>query len=322
MHTNWKLASGSWVVGSQRDRFTDYKGNRSLPEKIELLSSIAGLQGVEIIHPYDNIDLPRVKEALQQYDMQVIAVLAGGINDFNYRFGGLITSDQELRKKVVAEIEGAIDVARALNCATITLWPGQDGFDYPFQLDYTVSWQNLTGILQEITAGAPDISFCLEYKPREPRIFSTVDSMAKSLLLCETLGAPNLGITLDFGHSILAQENPAEAVALAQHYGRLKHIHLNDCFGNWDDDLIVGSVHFWQTVEFLWQLKKVGYEGWISLDISPHREDALESAKLSFATITNIVGKLEGIEEAALLKAQLKADAVEARKILQKVFLA
>lgn len=318
----WKYAAGSWVVGSQRDRFVDYKPNISLPEKIARLASIEEIKGIEIIYPYDNINVSEVKEALEKYDLTVVSVLASGINDYIFRLGALISPDAVLRQRVIREIQGAVEVARALNCSTVTLWPGQDGFDYPFQLDYRQSWGNLVSILREITSDAPDIFFCLEYKPREPRIFSTVDNLAKALLLCETLQAPNLGIALDFAHSLLAQENPAEAAALANYYGRLKHIHVNDCFGKWDDDLVVGSVHFWQTVEFFWLLQEMDYQGWITLDISPYREDALEAARVSLSLILDIADVLSRVDREALKEAQKTANALEAAKIFRKALWA
>jgi hypothetical protein len=50
-------------------------------------------------------------------------------------------------------------------------------------------------------------------------------------------------------------------------------IDFNDNYRGWDDDMIVGSVHFLPFLEAIYWLKRIGYNGWISLDIFPYRED-------------------------------------------------
>ena len=50
----------------------------------------------------------------------------------------------------------------------------------------------------------------------------------------------NLGVTVDFGHALMARENAAE-------------VHINDCYGDWDDDLIVGSVRVWEALDLLYK---------------------------------------------------------------------
>ncbi|MCL2744406.1 MAG: DUF4962 domain-containing protein, partial [Planctomycetaceae bacterium] len=67
--------------------------------------------------------------------------------------------------------------------------------------------------------------------------------------------------------------NPAEAVAICHSYDRLFHIHLNDNYRSWDDDLIVGSIHFWETLELFWVLSDIRYDGWFTIDIWPSRLD-------------------------------------------------
>ena len=43
------------------------------------------------------------------------------------------------------------------------LWPGQDGWDYPFQVDHGTLWKNsMDGVAKN-----PDLKFVIEYKPRD-----------------------------------------------------------------------------------------------------------------------------------------------------------
>jgi len=57
----------------------------------------------------------------------------------------------------------------------------------------------------------------------------------------------------------------------------LFHMHFNDNHGSWDDDMIVGSVHSTIYIDLLFSLKKTGYEGWLSMDQYPYREDAMDA---------------------------------------------
>ena len=119
----------------------------------------------------------------------------------------------------------------------------------------------------------------IEYKPREPRVKIIFPNVARTLLGIEKIGLPNLGILLDFGHSLYGQETPADAAQLAIDYGRLFAIDVNDNLRGWDDDMVVGSVHLVETFEFFHTLRKNNWEGVWQLDQFPFREDSVEAAK-------------------------------------------
>ena len=76
----------------------------------------------------------------------------------------------------------------------------------------------------------------------------------------------------------MAGENVAESVALAKEYGnKLLHVHMNDNYGFWDDDMIAGSIHTIPFIEFFYWLKKTGYNGDIATDQYPYREDGRDA---------------------------------------------
>ncbi|MCB0004704.1 MAG: sugar phosphate isomerase/epimerase, partial [Anaerolineae bacterium] len=52
-----------------------------------------------------------------------------------------------------------------------------------------------------------------------------------------------------------------------------------------DDDLIVGTVNLWETLEALFWLDEWGYDGWFGLDLFPYREDP---AQVVNETIRNL----------------------------------
>lgn len=101
----------------------------------------------------------------------------------------------------------------------------------------------------------------------------------KALLVLAKINKPNLGLTLDYGHSLAALENPAEAAVLAMRENRLKQIHLNDNRRDWDLDLVPGSTTVWEHLEFYYWLRKLGYDGWFSADVFTYREDGAEALR-------------------------------------------
>ena len=135
--------------------------------------------------------------------------------------------------------------------------------------------------LREIASHRPDVNVTIEYKPADPHIYQYVSTAPKALTICNEVALPNLGIILDYGHALVAGENPAESAALIDRYKRLFHVHLSDCYGKTDDDFLIGSISLWRTIEFFMQLQDLGYDGYYVLDIWPPRMDGIEATKVS-----------------------------------------
>ena len=122
------------------------------------------------------------------------------------------------------------------------LWPGQDGFDYPFQADYSRCWRLLIDGIGEVAAHRPDVRIAIEYKPKEPRAHLFVRNAGTLLHLLHEIGLANVGATIDLGHSLVAGENAAEAAVLLADAGKLFQVHVNDNYRDWDHDLMVGTI--------------------------------------------------------------------------------
>lgn len=98
-------------------------------------------------------------------------------------------------------------------------------------------------------------------------ISSAADAMRSEI------GIDEMGVTLDFGHSMYGNENPAEAVSLLAESRFQYYIHINDNNGKWDWDYMVGTHHLLDYLEFLYYLQKYGYEDFMTSDTSPTRWD-------------------------------------------------
>ena len=114
-----------------------------------------------------------------------------------------------------------------------------------------------------------------------------------TLLVTKEIGLPNVGVTIDTGHALVAGENVAESVVILQEYGKkLFHMHFNDNYGSWDDDMIVGSVHFPMFIETMYYLKETGYNRWLSMDQYPYREDGQGALRESIRFLQMIGDRL------------------------------
>ncbi len=180
------------------------------------------------------------------------------------------------------EIREVIDVTVALGSDLVTIWPGQDGFDYPFESDYLKAWETMIGLLREMADYNPKVRLGVEYKLKEPRVHCYVATVCKSILLAQATERQNVGVFLDTGHAILAYENVAESFALTKLFGsRLFGVHINDARRDWDWDMNVGSVHLLDTIEWLYWVDKIGFDGFYTLDIWPARMDSLQAIQES-----------------------------------------
>ena len=116
---------------------------------------------------------------------------------------------------------------------------GRLGLPVPGRSRHAVEGTRSTAWAQ-LAAENPDLKFVIEYKPREPRVHMSFDSVARTLLGIEKIGLPNVGILLDFGHALFGGESPADSAQLAIDYGRLFGMDVNDNLRGWDDDMVAG----------------------------------------------------------------------------------
>jgi xylose isomerase len=266
-------------LGNTKDRFCNgYKTNPTTTQMLKNAAAIPFVRGIELVGTWDispdNVGL--MKAALADLDLACVSIIPDLFGDPDYRMGSYSNADAAIRRKALDYTRGMCDIARELSCATINLWPGQDGYDYLLTADYARQRQWMQEAIATLAAEYPDLRFSLEYKPKEPRTHSLLARMSDTLLMVGDVGLPNVGVTIDTGHAFAAGEVVGESVVLAQRAGnRLFHMHFNDNHGAWDDDMMVGSVHSVCFIETLYWLDRCGYDGWYSMDQYPYREDAV-----------------------------------------------
>ena len=192
----------------------------------------------------------------------------------------------------------------------IIIWPSEDGYDYPFQVDYQTAWDNTISALRDLCDTLPQINIAVEYKPIEPRRFYIVGDMANTLLAIAEVNRPKLGVVLDFAHSLMANENPAQAAQRALARGQLADLHLNDSYGRADDGLVIGTIHPMQTLELIYYLQKYGYTGHVYFDTFPVREDPVAEAELNISRLRHFWAAALALDLETLTSLQSQQDAL------------
>lgn len=266
-------------LGNTKDRFCGgYKDNPSSIEMLKNASKIDGIKGIELVGTWDirKDNVAEMKKALDCLGFECVSIIPDIFADRIWGSGSISSKDKKIRVKAVEYLREMCGIALEMKCSIMNIWPGQDGYDYPLQGYYLDERKYLVENIALIASEFPQLKFALEYKAKEPRTHSYLARMADTLLVCMQTGLDNVGVTIDTGHAFLGGENVSESVVLAKQAGnKLFHMHFNDNFRSWDDDMIVGSVHTVEYIELLFWLDECGYDGWLSMDQYPYREDAV-----------------------------------------------
>jgi len=273
---------------------------KSKPTTLQLLgraASVNGLSLVDLNYP-DHVQaqtLPDLKAFFANNSLKLHGLEMRYYSDAAFALGAFTHPDARVRQKAIDLTRHGIDTAAELGATNMNLWLGQDGFDYTFQVDYHQVWVWEIEGIRQVAAHNPQMHVSIEYKPNEPRAFSLLSDIGTTLLAIGEVGLPNLGVMLDFCHQLIADEQPALALALTERYSKLMGIHLNDGYRGRDDGAMVGSVHPHQTLELLYYLMRMNYQGMIYFDTFPHYEDPVLECEANIITVKRMIALLERV---------------------------
>ena len=293
----WKFSVNSGFLGRRRDRFTEYQPDRTLEEKFKLAKEIEGIEGIELKYPFDPKDLSLAKRLLEDSGLKCPAVNVDIKDAAYFRHGALSARKAEARHRAITLLREGMDVAAELEAGLVTTCPLADGYDYPFQIDYQVAWPNFIASVKAVVSHRSDVRLALEYQPHEPHARIMLSNLGMALHVCSEVGAPNVGVNLDVGHSFAARESPAEAAVLLSNKKRLFYVHTNDNTGEGGDwDMISGTIHFWHWLEFLYTLNRIGYDGWLGGDITSKHLGPAEAYEINTRMVQRMVKLLDRMD--------------------------
>ena len=305
------------LLGSVGDRFARYGEARNLAECFELASQVEGLDGVELVYPFEFQDVEEVRRLLQAHNLSCSAVNVNVKAEPKFHRGSFTSIDPEIRAEAVRYLKTGMDIAASLGCYLVTICPLADGHDYPFEVDYGQAWRWLREGMAEAMAHRSDVKVSLEYKRSETRTHCILNSAATTLHLCNQVGSPNLGVTIDLGHSLYVAETPAQIVAQLADADRLFLVHVNDNYREFDWDMIPGTVNFWDWLETFLYLDEVGYDGWFTSDVTPARLDPLRVANITAKAVRDAWHFLEKIGPDELRRLIRTGDVLETLAYVQ-----
>jgi xylose isomerase len=325
-----KTSLGIWALGPMVTRFVPggyQPEHRNEPMAEKVHRAVEGLGDLmddyEFHYPgeLNNDNLDDVRSALGGHGIYAIA--SGLHVDPRFGKGGLSSLDDAVRNEALRLNLEAADLAGEVG-AQMIIWPGGEGYNYPFQVPYGETWARLIdGIAQtaERLASHGRLLF-LEHKNSEPAMKIHMSNIGMTLFVIYKLrerGIDNVKVNMDWQHLIMNGEHLPEYAALLASEGLLGHQHANSGWGTFDDDNMVGATAFMETLELALELRRANYGAngeRLGFDLYPYTEDQVAAVKrsvLQWRFIDSVAGR---IDDAALREAQQAKDAVRAYELV------
>lgn len=270
----------------------DLKGKPSVRQMIDRAATVKGLTDLDLNYPqHIHNDVKELDTYIKDKGLHVngMAMRFNTIPEF--QLGAFTHPEERVRREAIELTKRGIDCGREFGTNLMTIWLGQDGFDYSFQANYDKMWEDMVNCFREIAEYAPDCNISIEYKPNEPRAFSVLPNATTTLLAIKDIGCKNIGVTLDFCHVLFAGEMPAFAAALVSRTTKIMGLHLNDGWGKRDDGLMVGAVNLRATLELIYKLRKENFDGAYYFDTFPDASgmDPVAEAEVNIKTVNRLI---------------------------------
>jgi xylose isomerase len=287
-----KFSAGVWFFAPGGGRFHDrYVDDLKMEERLEIAAELAdyGLAGLEAHYPNevneDNVDL--FKDLEKSSGIRLITIVPNLFYDSEFEFGALSSPIPEVRETAIERTKTTLELNREMETDFAIVWPGIDGYENPFGIDFIAARDRFASGLAEAMDAVPGVRVAEEPKPYEPRgkiIYGTtpegilmsqkVESMLEADDNRKLLEDGHSLATLnpEVGHVLMGYEDLPYAFSLVMEYGKLAHTHWNSQpLGNYDQDLDVGVIGPEQTEAALYVLKMHGFRGYFGIDINPER---------------------------------------------------
>jgi len=325
-----KTSLGIWAFGSMATRFIPggYKpelaGETTVQRVRRAVDGLGDLIDDYEFHYPQELSPENLDEVREALDGHGIYCIATGLHlDPRFGRGGLVSPDPEIRADAVRQTLAAADFAGELG-ANFIIWPGIEGYNYPFQSPYADSWAWFVDGIGQAAQRCRDhgILLFLEHKNSEPAMKILMRNIGMTLHVIHKLraqGLDNVKVNMDWQHLIMNRENLAEYAALLAAEGLLGHQHANSGWGDFDDDNMVGATAFMETLELALELRRARYGEngeRLGFDLYPYTEDAVEAVRRSVLQWRFIDGVAARIDEPALREAQARKDAVRAYELV------
>ena len=319
-----KFSAGVWFFAPGGGRFHDrYTPQRSIEERLEIAAKLAdyGLKGMEAHYPNEineqNVEV--WKKFAQDTGIKILTVIPNLFYDAQFEWNSLGSPIPKARQAAIERVKLSLQMNNELGTDFAIVWPGGDGYDNSFGTDFTAARDRFARGLAEAMDAVPGVRVAEEPKPYEPRchifygtsfegvllgqkVESLLQNRENKKLLAE--GHALCAMNPEVGHMVMAYEDPPYAFSFIMEYGRLAHTHWNSQpFGNYDQDLNVGTVSPEQFEAMLYVLKMHGYEGWFGIDVNPERMPVETALRINMDAIRAANDRIDGLDHESIVYA-------------------
>jgi len=336
-----QFSAGHWCAGGFSDRFCRTYLEEPLDEsavgQIERVAK-AGIQGVELNNEMfldDRLQIDECKIREVEDALRTTKLIATNMNTniwtrAYYRMGGITNPDPGRRREAIDYCLQTVDLAKRLGCPSVQLWPGSDGWDYHFEVNYGqhLNWF-IDGCVEIATkAHGMGLLFGTEAKQKEPREGNMIlNTTAKAALVAktvnETVGATAMGVVIDYGHEQMVGNQPADSLYLLKRMGvPIMNFHINAAkYNSNDEDRVTGTDDIWRLAEFCYAAIDTDYQGWFGEDQFTYRMEPIKAMSLSKELFANAMKKALCIYAVKdqLEAAQRTGDAGEVIDVVKKI---
>ncbi|NLI70338.1 MAG: xylose isomerase [Firmicutes bacterium] len=287
-----KPTVGVWSLTPSGGRFHEpYGAEVSIPERIKMIGEMAeiGVRGLEAHYgPEINEDnLHLYKQLEKDTGIRISGIGPHTFYNREYEFGTLSNPVARYRDRATEKLIRVLRLVKEADADACGLWPGIDGYTYPYGHLYYQMWENFEGALADAMDEVPGVMVRIETKPYEPIPNNIYRTISDGLILARDVearlsnpvnrrlleqGYCLVGMQPEIGHIRMGYEDTPCAFARICREGRMSHPHFNSQpLGNYDQDLNVGVVEWDQAEAGLLALKMAGFREYIGIDINPER---------------------------------------------------
>ena len=157
-----KTSLGIWAFGSMATRFNpggykpELSGTTTAQRVRTAVEGLGDLMDDYEFHYPQEINRDNLEEIQQALDGHGIYCVAGGLHlDPSFARGGLSSPDDATRAEAIRITREAIELAGDIG-AQMIIWPGIEGYNYPFQTPYAESWNRFIDGIEAIAARCAD----------------------------------------------------------------------------------------------------------------------------------------------------------------------
>jgi xylose isomerase len=334
MRKRIKNSVGIWAFGPNATRFVPggyhfEARNEDMVDRTKRVVDACGdyIDSYEFHYPgeINEKSYDAIIKALGNKELYCVAIGFHCMDDFIQ--GSFINPDPAKQRLAVKLACNAVDIAKQAG-AHLIIWPGAEGYNYPFQLDYVKTWAAFLKNVGKVVdyAASKRVKVFLEHKNSEPAMKILMRNIGMTLFTIQRMkdagvDTRNLQVNMDFQHLIMNGEPLAEYAALLMSVGKLGHLHANSGWGTFDDDNMTGCLNFMETIAIAKELQRGGYGSKgerVGYDLYPYTEDAAKATIQSVKQWEFLCDVADSIDNKEFDAARANRDAIACYQLVYR----